>query len=96
MLMAAAHALAEHRSPALGDPTARLLPPLAELRRVTKAIAVAVGKEAQRAGVAPPPPKRNCAGSSAGRDLRQLDAGNKSCTIIEYRQWIRDEIHNVW
>lgn len=53
MLMAAAHTLAEH-SPALGDPTARLLPPLAELRRVTKAIAVAVGKEAQRAGVAPP------------------------------------------
>jgi malate dehydrogenase (oxaloacetate-decarboxylating) len=48
MLMAAAHTLA-----AYGDPTGRLLPPLTELRRVSKEIAVAVGKEAQRAGLAP-------------------------------------------
>ncbi len=52
MMLAAAHALAKH-SPALADPAARLLPSLADLRRVTHEIAVAVGMEAQRAGLAP-------------------------------------------
>jgi malate dehydrogenase (oxaloacetate-decarboxylating) len=52
MMMAAARALAEN-SPALGDPTAPLLPALTELRRTAAAVAVAVGREAQRAGVAP-------------------------------------------
>ena len=53
MLIAAAHTLSEH-SPAIADPADRLLPALADLRRVSKEIAVAVGKEAQRAGLAPP------------------------------------------
>lgn len=53
MMMAAAHQLAQH-SPALQDPSGRLLPRVAELRCVTQEIAVAVGLEAQRAGLAPP------------------------------------------
>jgi malate dehydrogenase (oxaloacetate-decarboxylating) len=40
-------------SPALKDPTAPLLPALADIRRVAVEIAVAVGLEAQRAGFAP-------------------------------------------
>jgi malate dehydrogenase (oxaloacetate-decarboxylating) len=51
MMRAAAHALAEH-SPALGDPGGSLLPPLHDLRRVAVEIAMAVGLEAQRAGIA--------------------------------------------
>jgi malate dehydrogenase (oxaloacetate-decarboxylating) len=52
MMQAAASALAEH-SPALGNPLGRLLPPLHDLRRVAVEIAMAVGLEAQRAGLAP-------------------------------------------
>jgi malate dehydrogenase (oxaloacetate-decarboxylating) len=52
MMQAAARALAEH-SPALEDPQGRLLPPLHDLRRVALEIAMAVGLEAQRAGLAP-------------------------------------------
>lgn len=52
MMIAAAQALAEH-SPAHKDPSGRLLPELANLRKVAIEIAVAVGLEAQRAGVAP-------------------------------------------
>ena len=52
MLLAAARALAE-QSPALEDPTCRLLPSVNDLRRVTQQIAFAVGMEAQRDGVAP-------------------------------------------
>jgi malate dehydrogenase (oxaloacetate-decarboxylating) len=51
MLLAAAHALAEH-SPALVDPTAALLPPLREIRGVAQRIALAVAVAAQRDGVA--------------------------------------------
>jgi malate dehydrogenase (oxaloacetate-decarboxylating) len=51
MMRAAAHALAEH-SPAIGDPGGSLLPPLHDLRRVAVEIAMAVGLEAQRAGLA--------------------------------------------
>ncbi|HTB94183.1 MAG TPA: NAD-dependent malic enzyme [Candidatus Sulfotelmatobacter sp.] len=52
MMLAAARALAEN-SPALKDSSASLLPPLTDIRRVAAEIAVAVGLEAQRGGVAP-------------------------------------------
>jgi malate dehydrogenase (oxaloacetate-decarboxylating) len=52
MMEAAARTLADH-SPALKDASAALLPPLRGVRGVALAIAVAVGLEAQRVGVAP-------------------------------------------
>jgi len=52
MMLAAARTLAAN-SPALKDPSASLLPPLTELRRVAAEIAFAVGMEAQKNGVAP-------------------------------------------
>ena len=52
MILAAARALGE-KSPALTDPSASLLPALADLRKVAAHIATAVGLEAQRTGVAP-------------------------------------------
>jgi len=52
MILAAARALGE-KSPALTDPSASLLPALPQLREVAAHIATAVGREAQRAGVAP-------------------------------------------
>ena len=52
MLLAAARTLAGN-SPALKDPSATLLPPLTELRRVAAEIAFAVGLEAQKDDVAP-------------------------------------------
>jgi len=52
MILAAARALGD-RSPALHDPSASLLPGLANLRAVAAGIALAVGLEAKRAGVAP-------------------------------------------
>jgi malate dehydrogenase (oxaloacetate-decarboxylating) len=51
MFMAAAIALQE-TSPALKDPNASLLPPLEEIRQITRHIAVAVATEAQSEGVA--------------------------------------------
>ena len=61
MMLAAARALAEN-SPALEDASASLLPPLADIRRVAAQIAIAVGMEAQKAGLAP---------KMAERELRQ-------------------------
>jgi len=52
MMLAAARTLGGN-SPALKDPSASLLPPLADIRRVAADIAVAVGIEAQKDGVAP-------------------------------------------
>ena len=52
MMLAAARALAEN-SPALKDSSASLLPPLTDIRRVAAQIAIAVGLEAQKGGVAP-------------------------------------------
>src|SRR5262249_23176628 len=52
MILAAARALGD-QSPALHDPGASLLPGLAKLRAVAAEIALAVGLEAQRAGMAP-------------------------------------------
>ncbi|HZY83663.1 MAG TPA: NAD-dependent malic enzyme [Gemmataceae bacterium] len=52
MMLAAAKALGEH-SPARADRSGSLLPALRDVRAVARAIATAVGLEAQRAGVAP-------------------------------------------
>jgi malate dehydrogenase (oxaloacetate-decarboxylating) len=52
MMLAAARALAAN-SPALKDSSASLLPPLTDIRRVAAEIALAVGIQAQRDGVAP-------------------------------------------
>ena len=52
MMPAAARTLAAD-SPALADPSAPLLPPLSDVRRLSLAIAIAIGAEAQRSGVAP-------------------------------------------
>lgn len=51
MFMAAAKALAA-LSPALDDPTARLLPPVDQLRAVSVAVALAVARQAQADGLA--------------------------------------------
>jgi malate dehydrogenase (oxaloacetate-decarboxylating) len=52
MMMAAAHALAAAvDAKEKGD---RLLPPLTEIRDVSRKIALAVGKRAQEEGLAPP------------------------------------------
>jgi malate dehydrogenase (oxaloacetate-decarboxylating) len=52
MMLAAARVLGEH-SPARTDPSGSLLPALRDVREVARAIATAVGLEAQQAGVAP-------------------------------------------
>jgi malate dehydrogenase (oxaloacetate-decarboxylating) len=52
MMLTAARALGAN-SPALKDPSGSLLPPLKDMRRVAAEIAVAVGIEAQKNGVAP-------------------------------------------
>src|SRR6476646_349287 len=52
MMQAAARALAAN-SPALKDPSASLLSPLKDSRRVARDIAIAVGIEAQKQGLAP-------------------------------------------
>lgn len=52
MILASARALAE-KSPALGDPSASLLPALSDLREVARHVAIAVGLQAQRDGTAP-------------------------------------------
>jgi malate dehydrogenase (oxaloacetate-decarboxylating) len=52
MIIAAAQALAEH-SPAHRGGSAKLLPEVADLRRVAIEIAIAVGLRAQEDGVAP-------------------------------------------
>ena len=52
MMLAAARVLAGN-SPALKDSSASLLPPLTDIRRVAVEIAIAVGIEAQKGGLAP-------------------------------------------
>jgi malate dehydrogenase (oxaloacetate-decarboxylating) len=56
MMLAAARALAGN-SPALKDSSASLLPPLTDIRRVAAQIAIAVGIEAQKDGLAPKLPE---------------------------------------
>ena len=53
MMLAAARALGEN-SPALHDPNGSLLPSISDIRKVAIDVAVAVGTEAQRVGVAVP------------------------------------------
>ena len=52
MMLAAGQALGE-KSPALADPSAPLLPRVRDLRDVAAHIAIAIGRQAQRDGVAP-------------------------------------------
>jgi malate dehydrogenase (oxaloacetate-decarboxylating) len=52
MMLVAAEALAAN-SPALQDSSASLLPPLTDIRRVAAQIAIAIGIQAQKDGVAP-------------------------------------------
>jgi malate dehydrogenase (oxaloacetate-decarboxylating) len=52
MMLAAARTLGAN-SPALKDSSASLLPPLTDIRRVAAEIAIAVGIEAQKDGIAP-------------------------------------------
>ncbi len=52
MMLAAARELAGN-SPAIKDSSASLLPPLTDIRRVAAEIAIAVGVEAQKDGIAP-------------------------------------------
>ncbi|HEY6972141.1 MAG TPA: NAD-dependent malic enzyme [Candidatus Angelobacter sp.] len=56
MMLTAARALAAN-SPALNDPCASLLPSLTSIRRVAAEIALAVGLQAQKDGVAPQMPE---------------------------------------
>ena len=51
MFLSAARTIAE-LSPAKRDPHANLLPPLAEIRKVSLAVAIAVAKQAEREGLA--------------------------------------------
>jgi malate dehydrogenase (oxaloacetate-decarboxylating) len=53
MFVAAAHALSE-LSPAAHDSAAMLFPPLEHVRQVSRYVALAVGAEAQRFGLAEP------------------------------------------
>jgi malate dehydrogenase (oxaloacetate-decarboxylating) len=55
MFMAAARALADC-APAPASPEAGLLPPLDDIRQVSRRIAVAVGAKAQEQGLATPTP----------------------------------------
>jgi malate dehydrogenase (oxaloacetate-decarboxylating) len=66
MFMAAAKALAD-LSPARHDKTARLLPPVTELRKVALAVAEAVARQAQIDGVAEP-----CDGETLNARIRAL------------------------
>jgi malate dehydrogenase (oxaloacetate-decarboxylating) len=52
MMIVAARTLAQH-APTAPDGTCSLLPPVSRLREVALKIAIAVGREAQNAGVAP-------------------------------------------
>ena len=52
MMLAAGRVLGDY-SPARKDPSGSLLPRLRDVRAVARAIATAVGLEAQRVGVAP-------------------------------------------
>jgi len=67
MMLAAARTLAES-SPALKNSSASLLPPLTDIRRVAAEIAIAVGLEAQREGLAP---------KTSDEELRQRVARNQ-------------------
>jgi malate dehydrogenase (oxaloacetate-decarboxylating) len=79
MMLAAARALGEH-SPARTDPAGSLLPALRDVRAVARAIATAVGIEAQRAGVAP---------KTSPEELRNRVAATQ--WVPEYRRTAADD-----
>ena len=79
MMLAAARVLGEH-SPARADPSGSLLPALRDLRGVARAIATAVGLEAQRAGVAP---------KASSEELRNRVAATQ--WVPEYHRTASDE-----
>jgi len=58
MFLAAAHTIAD-LSPAKRDPLANLLPPLAELRKISFQVAIAVAKQAETEGLAAPLPDQD-------------------------------------
>jgi malate dehydrogenase (oxaloacetate-decarboxylating) len=58
MFLAAARTIAE-LSPAKRDPQANLLPPLAELRKISLQVAIAVAKQAESEGLAHPVPDQD-------------------------------------
>jgi malate dehydrogenase (oxaloacetate-decarboxylating) len=60
MFLTAARTIAE-LSPAKRDPRANLLPPLAELRKISLRVAIAVATRAEAEGLAHPVPDRDLA-----------------------------------
>jgi malate dehydrogenase (oxaloacetate-decarboxylating) len=58
MFLAAARTIAD-LSPAKRDPLANLLPPLAELRKISFQVAIAVAKQAETEGLAAPLPDQD-------------------------------------
>jgi malate dehydrogenase (oxaloacetate-decarboxylating) len=60
MFLAAARTIAE-LSPAKRDPHANLLPPLAELRKISLRVAIAVAERAESEGLAHPVPDHDLA-----------------------------------
>jgi malate dehydrogenase (oxaloacetate-decarboxylating) len=62
MFLAAARTIAG-LSPAKNDPRANLLPPLAEIRKVSLAVAIAVAKQAVKEGLADLAPDRDLTGT---------------------------------
>ncbi len=58
MFLAAARTIAD-LSPAKRDPRANLMPPLAELRKISFQVAIAVAKQAETEALAPPIPDQH-------------------------------------
>jgi malate dehydrogenase (oxaloacetate-decarboxylating) len=77
MFVAAARALSAF-SPALYDPSGSLFPALEDVRKVSRSVAIAVGAEAQRAGLT---------GHSSDADLEsQIDARMWTPRYVRYRR----------
>lgn len=77
MFVAAARALSE-LSPAQRDPGAALLPPLGQVREASRHVALAVARQAQRAGLAPACPEEELA--------RKIDARMWTPRYLPYRR----------
>jgi malate dehydrogenase (oxaloacetate-decarboxylating) len=77
MFVAAARALSE-LSPARTDPTVSLYPPLEHVREVSRHVALAVGAEAQRAGLAEP--------TSVAELARRVDAAMWTPRYVRLRR----------
>lgn len=77
MFLAAALALSR-LSPALSDPNAPLLPDIRDIRQVSRQVALAVGLEAQRMGLAPAVPEEQLS--------RQIDAKMWQPAYVRYKR----------